>query len=115
MYRDDSDEKDKRHRDADKRHEGADQHRESTDELGENGRPGEQRRSRHVQGMQDAREHLGPTRQLGEAVLHEPVPDDEAQRQGPPRLAECGCGARKLEQRFHADLLRSRPAGVTGR
>ena len=47
--------------------------------------PGEDR-GRHVQGVQDAGEVFRTARELGIAVLHEPVADDEAQRQRPPGL-----------------------------
>lgn len=101
---------------ANGRHEGADQHRESADELYQNGRPGEKVGSRHVQGVQDAGEYLGTALELGDTVLHESATDDQAQRKGPPCLAEKdGRSCTKLEQRFHAGILRSRPAGVTGR
>ena len=63
----------------------SDQNEEAADQLRDCRDPGEEQRSRYAKRVQDGRECFGAAAELGIAVDHEAVSDNEAERQCAPR------------------------------
>jgi hypothetical protein len=68
------------HRQTNQGHQSSQQNGEPTDELDQNGKPGHEVRSGYADCMQDGGEGFSAFRELGEAMLHKAISNNQPER-----------------------------------
>src|SRR5215469_10960555 len=92
MHGKDGNQENRRHRYAGERHQRTEKHGQAAKYLNQDREPPHEMRCRHANRVQNYGERIRAPGQLGEAMLHEAVPDDQTQRDrsptGEPRSAD---------------------------